>query len=192
MTPAFQRSLTLPPSLRRAGPAALRRPFPHQDPQCACLVALSIKYYGGYLSNCLSETSSRWRSAGNPSRSAQPGRRPGCGPAPAAVASRRQDPPARGQARPIQRWDTTDPQARRACCPRNGPMRESPRKRTVKVLLRTPAAASVNTAGAGQDPEFFQRSGRRRKRNGPEKGKSPREMISPTAPGSATRLSIHS
>ena len=53
--------------------------------------------------------------------------------------------------------------------------RQNPRKRSMKMLLRTPAAAPANKAGAEQDPEFFLTFGpARQKRNGPEKGKSPR------------------
>ena len=64
----------------------------------------------------------------------------------------------------------------------------------MKKLLRTPAAASVNKAGAAQDPEsFFNVRAGAGRRNGPEK--SPRGKISPSAAyraEPATRTSIHS
>ena len=55
------------------------------------------------------------------------------------------------------------------------------KRRNVKELLRTLAAAHANTAGAGRTGVFHVRARVSVRYSGPEKGKSPREIISTAA-----------
>ena len=98
----------------------------------------------------------------------------------------RQDPPGRGQTRSIQRRDHRRSAVRLSFFPslsleRPGAAcgkcrtRQNPRKRSMKMLLRTPAAAPRTRREQSRIRSFFLTFGpARQKRNGPEKGKSPR------------------
>jgi hypothetical protein len=55
---------------------------------------------------------------------------------------------------------------------------QEPIKRNMKVLLRPPAAAPANMRMKRQDRSFLMYGSAPKRRNGPEKGKSPREILS--------------